>query len=974
MWKHQKLVARFLSAASEYNAQLFFHKPGTGKTCAAAAVAEINKSAVKKHCLVIVKNDRLAEQWKAQIALTCTGGQYKPEDWENLKPTLKVTRLNKAIGTYYEVVTMDKLSRMINDIKSDKQLEKQFSNRVIIIDEAHNLRIETKTKEQADETRTRYKAFHRMLHAITNVKIIMLTGTPIYDKITEFPTIMNLILPIDKQLPVDKAFITEYVNTESEPVKLKNVDKLKKHIIGYVSYIREGGNFPTRKDLGKNVWTKFIKTVNLEMSDIQLEGYRKAFKQDSADKQYRENSRQAAVFVYKKKDDTLLWGKAASDELTVEVEPSQKLKKLLQTEGKQRKAYLKFKSDKIEKDLHDNLQLYSPKYNAIIEFLTEHPNDPTFIFTPHVSGAGGAIFLGLVLQLFGYSRAIGDISVPAKRYAIITGDQGDKVERKKLIETFNSPDNRDGKLIQVMIATKTISEGISFINVLHEIIVSPYWNNSATEQAIGRGLRADSLLYKPLGERIVTVQQLAITSEEFEDEERENIDAILYKLSEYKDYQIKLGERVLKEAAWDCPFNYARNIRTTDVDYSRNCEYQKCNYACYQLVPDKSEKIWKYNVSKEELDNSNYLLLYAGEELADIIEKISLVFAKSSFINISGLYEKLAIEDFKMLVLALEYMIENNVKVRNKWGVSCFLRKSGNTLFLTDSPANSDILLSWYSRFPFIISHTPLDVIVDNEIYSADSEIIGKIDLDEPPENTRKLFDNLSLESKIFVLEWILKLPKSDMTPAQKQNYDKLLKLFEKHYYISDEVIAHDMEKIEVKYDYIDFTKGGSGILRCLSGFDWDVCDKKSVEAIKKIKSTKTTSEDEIINNKWRIYAIATEDGNIRIADKSKETGTGGHKRYRGKLCTQGWDKWQLIELFIRLNINFPQEELIEETDKKELLEIISNNKASEAIPENPTIEQLKLIATLSDKSIHIPELCQVIQQWFVDNNLVIYS
>ena len=40
-------------------------------------------------------------------------------------------------------------------------------------------------------------------------------------------------------------------------------------------------------------------------------------------------------------------------------------------------------------------------------------------------------------------------------------------------------------------------------------------------------------------------------------------------MSERKDYEIKAGERILKEAAWDCPFNYPRNIRPNDAT---NCE------------------------------------------------------------------------------------------------------------------------------------------------------------------------------------------------------------------------------------------------------------------------------------------------------------------------------------------------------------------------------------------------------------------
>ena len=145
---------------------------------------------------------------------------------------------------------------------------------------------------------------------------------------------------------------------------------------------------------------------------------------------------------------------------------------------------------KYKADLIENIGEYSSKIKYIIDYVTgPGKGHPIFIFTPLVSGTGGAIFIGLILELFGYSKAHGNTVKPDLRYALITGEDKSSLQRKKLIDIFNSPENRDASIIQIMIATKTISEGTSFINVRDEIIVSPFWNNSVTEQAIGRGIR-----------------------------------------------------------------------------------------------------------------------------------------------------------------------------------------------------------------------------------------------------------------------------------------------------------------------------------------------------------------------------------------------------------------------------------------------------------------------------------------------------
>jgi superfamily II DNA or RNA helicase len=978
LWNHQQLLARFVSPYTAYNVQLLFHSPGTGKTCGASAIIEVSKMdpLIRKPVLVIVPNDSLVNQWKQQIALVCTTGQYIPENYFSNDPMTKLssekktTRINKLIAPVYHITTMERMRRHIDKL-SDQILRNRYSNTIIIIDEAHNLRIQVHTtKKMKNESEGRYKAFHRFLHLVENSKILLLSGTPMYDRIGELPGIMNLILPLDQQLPTGIKFTKEFLERVEHVRKMKNINKLYEHLVGKVSYIREGGNFPRRKDLGKPVWTKFLKTVNVEMSDTQLEGYLQAYHMDTDREKSKmsglwKNSRQAAVFVYKDKADSYLWGTNASKLLTVTGKP------MHINIGKRKLTISPLNlNTRFREDIKKNLEIYSAKYYKIIKYLEKHPNEATFIFTPLVSGAGGAIFFGLILELFGYSKVIGATKSSSKNYAIITGDDKSSLQRKKLIELFNSPANVNGEIIQIMVATKTIAEGTSFVNVRNEIVISPYWNNSGTEQAISRGLRADSLRDLPEKDRVVTVQELACESSKLFAEE--NIDAHMYKMSESKDFEIKMAERVLKKVAWDCSLNYDRNVRTNDKQKSRNCDYQTCNYTCYQVTPEKVKPRWVYSIPEDKLDESTYLLYYSRPELLEVVKKIQNVLKKYSLIDIKGLNDNLNLDSFKLLILAIEYIIENNVSVYNRWGQACFLRKKGNMLFLSDTPTDRNILGSWYARYPYANQETPLTEIINDELYARDLSKLEALNLKDLAKS-QEIIHEMSLDSKIFILEYLLQLTPEALTKKQRKLYDIFTSLFDSYIFRINGAIIHNLKKLKLQQSFIDFTKGEGGSLCCLRDGKWENCEKKQEEELSKnIKDIKAASTLDIIKNKYGVYGILSSDGKFKLADKTKEKTVNDRRGiYTGKTCRAGWNKWELIALYLRLNIDSPVAIDTSIKNKTTLIDAIKKNKVYQAVPKNASVSALQKILTLSKLDIS-KLLCGQLEKWFTEHNLLV--
>ena len=77
-------------------------------------------------------------------------------------------------------------------------------------------------------------------------------------------------------------------------------------------------------------------------------------------------------------------------------------------------------------------------------------------------------------------------------------------------------------------------------------------------------------------------------------------DLLLYNMSIEKDIKVQFVERVLKEVALDCELTKFRNIRPTDMDGTRDCNYSDCNYTCYSDI----------SPAPRQMDDSTYNIYY----------------------------------------------------------------------------------------------------------------------------------------------------------------------------------------------------------------------------------------------------------------------------------------------------------------------------------------------------------------------------
>ena len=231
---HQRIVRDYLNLYTPYRGLLLYHGLGSGKTCTSIAIAEGMKS--NKQVFVLtpasLKMNFFSEMKK------CGDDLYKKNQyWEfvsiegnpeyltvlskalslpidyvrknkgawlvniNKEPNFSELssdektsvdlQLNEMIRSKYKDINYNGLNMNILNKLTDNQTRNPFDNAVVIIDEAHNFvsRIVNKIKQKNSIS---YILYDYLMKA-TNVRIVLLSGTPIINYTNEIGILYNIL-------------------------------------------------------------------------------------------------------------------------------------------------------------------------------------------------------------------------------------------------------------------------------------------------------------------------------------------------------------------------------------------------------------------------------------------------------------------------------------------------------------------------------------------------------------------------------------------------------------------------------------------------------------------------------------------------------------------------------------------------------------------------------------------------------------
>ena len=232
---HQKIVRDYLNIYTPYRGLLLYHGLGSGKTCSSIAIAE----GLKTHKKIIVMTPASLQRNYVEELKKCGDDIYKKNQyWEfigiqskvdpmvetlsailslpkqfiidqtgawlvNIKKSSNYTslntgeresldnQLNKMISAKYQFINYNGMRMSHLNTLTSNFTENPFNDRVVIIDEAHNFisRIVNKLRRPTSLSMRLYE----LLLTAQNVKIILLSGTPVINYPNEVAIIFNIL-------------------------------------------------------------------------------------------------------------------------------------------------------------------------------------------------------------------------------------------------------------------------------------------------------------------------------------------------------------------------------------------------------------------------------------------------------------------------------------------------------------------------------------------------------------------------------------------------------------------------------------------------------------------------------------------------------------------------------------------------------------------------------------------------------------
>jgi superfamily II DNA or RNA helicase len=518
----QEFLANFVNPNTPYMDLLVYHRIGSGKTCTSIQICEKFK---KQKRIIVVVPASLRGNYRNELRSHCTGNTYITEKERDLLSKLDpsdkkymeiIDKTDERIDEYYEIYSYNKFVELIENGNLN------LKNALLVIDEIQNM---------ISEQGTFYWALYNAIKkAPKDLRIILLSATPMFDKPSELALTLNL-LRLPKEMPIGKEFNKTFIKMTKKKdgtfsYKMKNIELFKSYIKGYISYYLGAPSFVFPKTI--------IKQIECEMSDFQYNVYRKVNEYEETYEDDLTND----FYIGTRMISNIAFPNKTLDEKGLE--------------------------QLTPKIIRKDLEKYSCKFAAIMEKL-EHTSGKVFIYS-NFKEYGGLASLIKVLEANGYQSYVKN-GIGKKRFAIWTGDETDNV-KNEIRNVFNRKDNINGSKIRILLGSAAIKQGVSLTSIRQVHILENSWNISAFKQISGRGVRYCSHKELPEHKRSVKiyVYNAVAPYDKNKNGEIQTVDQYMQKLAHSKEKLIMQFETVIRESAIDCSLNYNANIDDGNVE------------------------------------------------------------------------------------------------------------------------------------------------------------------------------------------------------------------------------------------------------------------------------------------------------------------------------------------------------------------------------------------------------------------------
>uniref|UniRef100_A0A6C0BA17 Helicase ATP-binding domain-containing protein n=1 Tax=viral metagenome TaxID=1070528 RepID=A0A6C0BA17_9ZZZZ len=316
---HQAFVRNFLSSQTPYNSLLLFHGLGSGKTCSAIGVCEEQRDYLKSmgisKRIIIVASPNVQDNFRLQLfderklkqgpggiwtMRGCVGNkllkEVNPMNMSGISKEKIVSQIKSLINNAYLFLGYVEFSNYIAKTENielyrekhgttranfeerdkkkkerlfEKNLQNEFNNRLIVIDEIHNIR-----DSEDGENKVVASQLMNLVKKAEHIRLLLLSATPMYNSYKEIIWLLNLMNLNDRRATIEARDIFDKNGKFKMNIKGEEVGKelLIRKATGYVSFVR-GDNpytFPFR--IYPSIFSKQNTFQDLVYPDYQMNG------------------------------------------------------------------------------------------------------------------------------------------------------------------------------------------------------------------------------------------------------------------------------------------------------------------------------------------------------------------------------------------------------------------------------------------------------------------------------------------------------------------------------------------------------------------------------------------------------------------------------------------------------------------------------------------------------------------------------
>jgi hypothetical protein len=527
--RHQVMPAEFFVYWPKSRGLLFCHETGTGKSISAASIAESFILSSRRIIGVIAKGlqnnfkDNLVKYLRGTAKMSqaeidshiSRNYAFVSANANNMLAQLKNASLptdlqevldeEPDVDTSNDVTSADKKSRISIDMIN-------LEGSLLIVDEAHHLfnGIVSGSKNA--------RGLYDIIMKTKDIRLLFLTSSVITNTPFELVPCFNMIAGYEILPTLYSDFMDTFIEKPKKnragklekklkpPAKIKNADHFKARIYGMISYFgswfESGGllniHSPVIRD---GLPTRLpIKEVYVPMGTSQYGAYAMAREKESRLKSFATVKSTPLDKPSGSLGDSTY--RIRSRLLSNYWQPSeQKIDEKSRVDDLHHDASDVESIEKLDPATLGSLDEHSPKFAAIIENIKKHAGQLGLVYSAFVK-THGLDWFAAALETQGYSKyVIGDFE-EKPRYAYITGDMTAE-ERSAVLFAFNGPENISGGIIQLLLGSPAMSEGIDTKRIRHVHIMEATWHFSAIEQIIARAVRLHSHDDLPAADRTV---------------------------------------------------------------------------------------------------------------------------------------------------------------------------------------------------------------------------------------------------------------------------------------------------------------------------------------------------------------------------------------------------------------------------------------------------------------------------------------